>query len=99
MYKKYCLQQQYVLAELEEYALQTPIPVDSQSVMQTVMYLKACNQLFEQGILFKSGFIRSTQSPVLVNINKGFQYFSEWADSLIQEGTYNESYTCTLKPN
>ena len=42
------MQQEYVLAELEEYARQTPIPHDSESVLQTVAFLKACNSLFER---------------------------------------------------
>ena len=62
------------------------ISLDRLSVIETVMYLKACNHLFERGIIVKRGFIKSTQSPVLVSINKGFQYFSEWADKLILEG-------------
>lgn len=50
------------------------------------MYLRACNQLFERGIL-KTGFIKCVHSPFLTTIKKGFQFFSEWADKLILEGT------------
>lgn len=86
------LQQEYVLTELEEYAMQTPAPVDSASVQHVVMYLKACNKMFERGILEKKGFIKSTQSPVLSSIKDGFRYFSEWADKAIDEGKCIHNY-------
>ena len=50
--------------------MQTPAPEDSASVQHdiVVMYLKACNKVFERGILEKKGFIKSTQSPLLTSM-------------------------------
>ncbi len=48
-----CIQQECVLTELEEYA-----PVDSISVQNVVLYLKACHKMFERGILEKKGSSR-----------------------------------------
>jgi hypothetical protein len=48
-----------VLAELQEYASQTPPTHDAKAVLQLVAYLTACNQLFERGILGKRVFIKS----------------------------------------
>ena len=75
-----------MLSELEEYTMQTPAPEDNASVQHVVMYLKACNKVFERGILEKKGFIKSTQSPLLTSIKSGFSFFSEWADKAINEG-------------
>ena len=66
--------------------MQTPAPEDSASVQHVVMYLKACNKVFERGILEKKGFIKSTQSPLLTSIKSGFSFFSEWADKALNEG-------------
>ena len=66
--------------------MQSPVPIDSASVQHVVMYLKACNKMFEPGILEKKGFIKSTRNPVLSSIKDGFKYFSEWADKAIDEG-------------
>ena len=66
--------------------MQTPTPADSASVQHVVLYLKACNKIFERGILEKKGFIKSTQSPVLSSIKNGFKFFSEWADKAIDDG-------------
>ena len=55
--------------------MQTPTPEDSASVQHVVMYLKACNKIFERGILEKKGFIKSSQSPLLTSIKAGFSFF------------------------
>ena len=71
------------MTELEEYATQSPAPVDGVSVQNVVLYLKACHKIFERGILEKKGFINS---PLLASIKDGFKFFSEWADKVIEEG-------------
>ena len=68
-----------MLAELCEYASQTPPPSDTKSVLQVVAYLTACNQLFESGILGKV-FIRSADSPILKSMDQGFKFFADWLD-------------------
>ena len=76
-----------MLAELREYASQTPAPTDAESVMQVVAYLTACNQLFERGILGKRVFIRSTHDcPILESMDKGFKFFSDWLDVELSKG-------------
>lgn len=75
-----------MLTELLEYAAQDPTPSDARSVQQTHAYLQACNALFERGILGKKVYIRSMASPVIESIDKGFQFFATWADSLLHQG-------------
>jgi hypothetical protein len=43
-------------------------------------YLKHCNLLFESGILSHAP-IAHISSPVLTNIQQGFEYFKNWKDS------------------
>ena len=82
----YIWQQEHVLAELQEYATQTPPPADALSVMKTVAYLKACNQPFERAILGKGVFIKSLSNPILVNMDEGFMYFAKWLDYELSRG-------------
>ena len=74
------------MTELEEYATQTPAPVDSVSVQNAILYLKACQKMFERGILEKKGFIKAVNSPLLASVKDGFRFFSEWADIVVEEG-------------
>jgi len=80
-----------VISELQEFATGLGISDQqtSQSTMQTVSYLKACNKLFERGILGKKVFIKDTLScPVLMNMKEGFKYFTTWLDDKLTEGMY-----------
>ena len=52
---------------------------------ETLLYLEACNLLFEQGFLSHDR-VRSADAKVQVNINKGFKYFTDWRDSLLKIG-------------
>ena len=52
---------------------------------ETLLYLEACNLLFEQGFLSHDR-VRSADAKVLVNIDKGFSYFTDWLDSLLKIG-------------
>ena len=70
----------------EEYAHKTPEPHDSESVLQTVAFLKACNSLFERGILGKKVFIKSIDSPIIASLDRGFRFFQEWLDEHLAEG-------------
>ena len=80
------MQQENVLAELEEYAQQTPEPHDSESVLQTVAFLKACNSLFERGILGKHAYIRTMESPVIKSMDEGYSFFEKWLDEHLAKG-------------
>ena len=52
-------------------------PDEQKEHMATYMYLKACNLLFEKGILSDKP-ITSATSPILINVRDGFTHFSEW---------------------
>ena len=67
-------QQEYVLAELQEYALQEPAPEDASPVLETVEYLQACHKIFERGILGKKVYIKWMDNPILKlnNMDEGF---------------------------
>ena len=79
-------QQEHVLAELQEYATTDPPPADADSVLETVEYLRACNQIFERGILGKKVFIRSSVSPIIKNMETGYQYFTQWLNRKLETG-------------
>ena len=87
-------QQEHVLAELREYASQTPPPPDAKSVLQVVAYLTACNQLFERGILGKKVFIRSADSPIIKSMDEGFKFFADWLDVELSKGEDTLSICC-----
>jgi len=80
-----------VLGELHWYTHQDPLPNDVSTAKETLLYLEACNLLFEQGFLSHDQ-VRSADAKVLMNIDKGFSYFTDWLDSLLKIGMY------TLKP-
>ena len=44
-------------------------------------YLEACHKLFEEGIL-SHRTVSSTDQQLLVNMDKGFQFFQQWKDEL-----------------
>ena len=73
--------------ELYAYVHQTPPPEDTDVTSETLAYLEACNQLFEQGFL-SHGRIRNQDSEILRNINKGYSYFSGWLTSILQKGKW-----------
>lgn len=49
--------------------------------MATFRYLKACNLLFEEGILSKTP-ISSISSPLQKNMKDGFTYFMKWKEDV-----------------
>ena len=82
-----------MLSELEEYAHKTPEPQDSESILQTVAFLKACNSLFERGILGKKVFIKSMDSLIIASMDRRFRFFEEWLDEHLAEGI-SDCTTC-----
>ena len=66
-----------MISALKGYAQTQPHPPDATMVMKTAEYLEACNLIFERGILSKK-IIRSMDSPVICNIKRGFQFFTNW---------------------
>ena len=75
-----------MLGELYWYANQTPPPNDAPEVSETLAYLKACHLLFEQGFLSHDR-IRTMNCDTMKNITKGYEYFSSWLNSILDEGT------------
>ena len=76
------LQQQYVLAELGEHIDSHANLADDQ---MTLNYQQSLNYLFECGFLSHDR-ITSIDSHVLVGMEYGYQFFSEWLDELLDEG-------------
>jgi len=63
------LQQEKVLGELHWYIHQDPPPKDVSITKETLLYLEACNLLFEEGFLSHER-VRSADAKVLANIIK-----------------------------
>ena len=76
-------QQQYVLAELREYL--DSKPVDSASVEKSIQFLQSLACLFEQGFLTRER-ITSTNSPILHNMQFGYNFFTTWLEHLLEQG-------------
>jgi len=69
---------------------------------ETLAYLIACNLLFEQGFLSHDR-VRGTDSDVIKNINRGYEYFSKWIDGILEKGmcivqcvVYNRKFFVTV---
>ena len=99
-------QQPAALAELYSHANpdgERP-PPDAASTMATHNYLSACKLVFEDGLLrsnnrYHDGSTKVTDmdSPVLRNINEGFNFFKTWFNNLNQESKYRTSTKFELK--
>jgi hypothetical protein len=50
---------------------------DKEATKLTYLYLKACNDIFENGF-FSTTPVRSISSHVVQSILRGFKFFSEW---------------------
>jgi len=76
-----------VLGELYWYVHQEPPPADANTTEETLKYLKACHKLFESGFLAHDKIV-SLDSPILKNIDEGYQYFTSWLSTLMTEGMH-----------
>lgn len=56
-------------------------PADAPEVLAVYDYLKACNYIFERGILQRFRLWR-LDHPVLERIEEGFNYFAFWIDAI-----------------
>ena len=74
-----------MLSELYHYISQNPKPGDAESVKQCMLYLEACNKLFENGFLTHQR-IFDLDSCVLRSIHEGYTYFCKWYDELSAKG-------------
>ena len=79
------LQQEQVLSELVWYINQDPPPPNKDTASEVLAYLEACSLPFEKGFLSHDR-VRSFDGDVIKNIDKGFQYFTAWIDSLLDKG-------------
>jgi hypothetical protein len=57
-------------------------------------YLEACHKLFEEGILSHKT-VSSTDKQVLVNMDKGFQFFQQWKAELSDK--YPGMHLCVFR--
>ena len=58
---------------------------NDQTTKATKNYLKACNALFEEGLLKKTP-VTGAESEPIKNIKKGFTFFEEWLDDILEQG-------------
>ena len=82
-----------MISGLKGYAQTEPHPPDAAMVMKTAEYLEACNLIFERGILSKK-IIRSMDSPVICNIKRGFQFFTNWHEKHQRTGKNYVNIKC-----
>ena len=59
----------------------------AKSTVCTLKYLEACNNLFEKGFL-SSKQVSNTNREVICNIEKGFGFFTNWLDGIIEKCKY-----------
>ena len=77
-------QQQYVIAELGEYL--DSKPKDASSAKLVLRYLQALHKLFEEGFLTHER-ITSLQSSILTQMESGYNFFTHWLESLLDQVT------------
>ena len=82
-------QQDQVLQELYDHKSSSAL--GSQSTKETHAYLSACNQIFERGFMNKKP-VFDEQSPILANIDTGFQFFEKWLHDIRSD---NPQFTLT----
>lgn len=73
---------------MEEYASGLPASEKStsESTMLTVQFLKACNKMFERGIIGKRVFVKDVSCPIILNMEEGFHFFTSWLDEKLSQG-------------
>ncbi len=72
------MQQDQVLMELYSHGHAS----NDLAALATYNYLKACNLLFEHGLLSKEP-VYSVNSTVVQNIKTGYAYFEHWCDEIL----------------
>ena len=75
------MQQEHVIAEINEF-IAINNPRSRSSLNLTVQFLKACNKMFEHGLLSHTP-IKNLDSPILKNLNDGFHFFMGWCDDSV----------------
>uniref|UniRef100_A0A1X7V628 Transposable element P transposase-like RNase H domain-containing protein n=1 Tax=Amphimedon queenslandica TaxID=400682 RepID=A0A1X7V628_AMPQE len=81
------MQQPYMLDAIQ--ALADARPDEMKEHLATLEYLKACNKLFEDGILSHQK-VDQLSSKVLKNIDEGYAFFKKWKDSFSNDANLRE---------
>lgn len=82
------LQQDEVMSELLEHANMDPPPEDGREALATESYLRALNNMFERTLLGKKTRIFQSDGTGMQRLEKGFSYFQQWADELVESGEF-----------
>ena len=77
------------MSELQEYATVDPPPMDSKETLATVDYLAALNNIFERTLLGNKTRIFRHHGTGMQRLEKGFSYFREWAEELVEGGAFD----------
>ena len=64
---------------------QDPPPPDKDTASEVLGYLEACSQLFERGFSSHDR-LRSLDGDIMKSIDKGFEYFKTWINSILDKG-------------
>ena len=80
------LQQDEVIAELNEFARSDPRPDSAASVERVVLHLEALNKLFERGLLGNKVRVFTSDGSTIQRMSEGFRFFTQWKEELIRKG-------------
>ena len=58
---------------------------DGQGDQMALSFLRALNNIFEQGILSRE-HVTSGEGPVLQRMSQGYNFFSSWCEDVIANG-------------
>ena len=79
-------------AELYDYMNQNPPPLDGLVVKCVHKHLTACNLMFERGFLSHD----RVDVHVLDNTSKGFVFFRDWLQLLLDKVCHGTQYWCCI---
>ena len=86
------MQQEHVIAEINEF-IAINNPGSKSSLILTVLFLEACNKMFEHGLLSHT-HVKNLDNPILKNLNDGFHFFMGWCDdSVLNNINFSSSET------
>ena len=79
-----------------EYAKTDPPSQDSLEVLAAEGYLRALNNIFERTLLGKKTRIFQQDGTGMQRLDKGFSYFREWAQELVDIGVFESGVDSNL---
>ena len=77
-----------MLSELLEFASMDPTPPEINSILATEGYLRGLNDIFERTLLGRRTRIFQPEGTAMQHLQKGFSFFKEWAEELIESGVF-----------